>query len=1030
MKRRKALSLLLSLAIVLSLVVPVTSAFAADGDTNDGETETGELNISKTASYNESTKDYTITLEAFATGESSITTQDIPTDFILVLDQSGSMTQSIGTVSFSQYTGSDARNANLYDNRHNGGSGNLWYQLEDGKYVSVSVTKKEYPTCTEITNGRNNQSREYDYGNWEWIYYTNLYENSNNLYAKLNGEYVKVTVTEDGYGYYSTYTYTLPDGTVIASGGYSYDTPTITGTDDSKLYLATAINADKATYTYTYTDASGNAQTIGTSTGTNNNSYDDSSSIILYRRNVNTSGGGSRLNAIKNAATNFVDTVATRAAGADENIATTDDNINHRIAVVGFASQSGYGNNTELLSISGNNSGSVGVAYDSISDQNLKDVVQNMNTTDGQNMVKAAINALAAQGATRIDLGMDMAERILVNNPVGENENRKRVVVVFTDGAPTSFDGFDYDVATAADQYATAIKKMGVTVYSVGVFPGADASSAGTDPDGNLKDGSSQITAACNWFMQKISTNDGKPQNPSYYLSASDAGTLNSIFSQISQQIPTGGSSTELSGTATVKDIVSQYFKLPDNADEKSITLETYKYNGPDAAQEWTKNADAMGAVATVDGKNVSVTGFDFAKNWCGTTTNLDGSKTYRGNKLVIRFNVAPEPGFLGGNDVPTNASAGIYKEGATEPSQTFTVPTVNVPVKDVTVTAPDKNVYLLGKVTLDQLKSGATVTVGNVELKLGEENYGLDSWQNQYVTITVAVKDKAGNIVTDKIESLTDDTTYKIIVTVSPKQGTVASGIGPTVTAKSGSADGKINVFKPELTFVDSVGYYGDTAPAYPNSLTDIKWKHEGTTANEEAMGKAPELGISYASDSNNFLGDKINTKQDIPVKVDVTLKNENVNNYTKFVHGDCNVAGCTWEDTADTAKGDPAFLIHVKTCTLTIVKEGGETGKPYVFDVYKDGNKYTEVTVKGNDRVTIVELPVGIYSITEDTGWSWRYKDPTYANNDVELSALNPTGTITCTNTKGNDQWLNDYGVISNIYGKPNTPATDGNN
>lgn len=51
MKRRKALSLLLSLAIVLSLVLPVTTAFAADGDTNEDETKTSGLSINKTAVY-------------------------------------------------------------------------------------------------------------------------------------------------------------------------------------------------------------------------------------------------------------------------------------------------------------------------------------------------------------------------------------------------------------------------------------------------------------------------------------------------------------------------------------------------------------------------------------------------------------------------------------------------------------------------------------------------------------------------------------------------------------------------------------------------------------------------------------------------------------------------------------------------------------------------------------------------------------------------------------------------------------------
>ncbi len=62
-----------------------------------------------------------------------------------------------------------------------------------------------------------------------------------------------------------------------------------------------------------------------------------------------------------------------------------------------------------------------------------------------------------------------------------------------------------------------------------------------------------------------------------------------------------------------------------------------------------------------IDGNSVSVTGFDFSENYVGTVTN-HGSVSYRGHKLVIRFSVKPQPGFLGGNNVPTNAGAGVYE--------------------------------------------------------------------------------------------------------------------------------------------------------------------------------------------------------------------------------------------------------------------------------------------------------------------------------------------------------------------------------
>lgn len=141
-----------------------------------------------------------------------------------------------------------------------------------------------------------------------------------------------------------------------------------------------------------------------------------------------------------------------------------------------------------------------------------------------------------------------------------------------------------------------------------------------------------------------------------------------------------------------------------------------------------------------------------------------------------------------------------------------------------------------------------------------------------------------------------------------------------------------------------------------------------------------------------------------------------ENVNEHTTFVHDTCSETGCNW--TTPTEKGAPAFLIHIKTCTLEIKKTGGADDESYVFDVYKDNNKYSEVTVWGNGTEKLVELPVGTYTISENTGWTWRYT----ANNggSAVLTAQNPNGSITCVNTKNNNQWLNGFSnVVRNIFG-----------
>ena len=185
---------------------------------------------------------------------------------------------------------------------------------------------------------------------------------------------------------------------------------------------------------------------------------------------------------------------------------------------------------------------------------------------------------------------------------------------------------------------------------------------------------------------------------------------------------------------------------------------------------------------------------------------------------------------------------------------------------------------------------------------------------------------------------------------------------------------------------------------------------------------GTEPSLDITYTPDATKIENGKINSKQDIPVKAEVKINNTDVTDKTTFQHQACSPA-CGWTD-PNPNNGDPAFLLHVKTCQLTITKTGGDANEPYVFTVNKDGTKYTEVTIEGNDSVIIKELPVGTYTIEEDTDWSWRYT-PSYTNgNSATLSATNHEGTITCTNTKNNDQWLNGFSAVArNIYGQPNS-------
>lgn len=989
MKKTKILSLLLCLSLFCALIVPGTRAYA------DNEPDSG-MKISKTATAN-ADGSYTITLEAFATGYKVITEQktDIPTDIVLVIDQSGSMNDPIGGYTYTAYRtgGYNSRNYHndeYYPLRHNGGSENLWHKLNNNEYIAVSVEQKM--VYTAISGWSN---RKY-------------YDNQNSLYCLVSGEYKSVAVRRQGHLLSADeYWYTVDGQQILYTTGGS-------SIPNFGQYAPLYQSVKKYTYSYTLNGV----------TTVIEESFGDGSSpdTQFYRRDYSSSAGGTRLNALKNAATTFANAVAAKAAGADGDISTPADNVNHRIAVVGFASGQYYNGtnynygNTEVFV------GSNQYKYGSAAQGQYGNAFQDMNTSTGVGNVSASIGALSAEGGTLINLGLEMGNGIFGANPIAEGEKRNRVVIVFSDGVP-GWKGYDSNTANSAiTQAGTAKNTYGATVYSIGIFPGADATSAGNQ-NGNE-------TEKANWFMQRVSSNTQYPQSPSYYLSAADAGTLNSIFQQISDQIETGGTTSTLTSDAVVKDIISPQFTLPAGTTAANITVETYACTGKNANDDytWSNNNSTMGATASISGDQVNVTGFNFSENYVGTVTEGD-SVTYRGHKLVISFKVQPKAGFLGGNEVYTNTSAGIYENGSAEnPLLTFDRPTVNVPIKDVTVTAKDKNVYLKGEVTADQLKDGSEISVGDVKLDLSkaadtDKPYGLDSWQTEYVDITVTVKDKDGNVISDKLDNLTDDTTYTVEVTVTPKTTGSTGSAGTPATEKSGknTPAANINVFKPELTFKDSTAYYGESVPANNNysgnKVGSETWKH-GDTASTDAgvtmLGIKPTLDISYTPDESKLEGGKY-TKQDVPVSATVKIGTENVNEHTTFVHQDCDPA-CGW--TAPANPGAPAFLIHIQTCTLRITKQGGAGDESYVFDVYKDGKKYSEVTVWGNSTEILVELPIGTYTISENQGWSWRY----YANNgsSTELTAQNPTGSITCVNTKNNNQWLNGFSeVVRNIFG-----------
>lgn len=610
----------------------------------------------------------------------------------------------------------------------------------------------------------------------------------------------------------------------------------------------------------------------------------------------------------------------------------------------------------------------------------------------GTQNLKNTINNLSANGTTAADYGMYEAQNII--NNISKDRDSVKTVIMFTDGEPNHGNGFNTTVANSTINYSKNMKDKGTTVYTVGVYEGADPTDNSANINKYLHRVSSNYLDATNINNGTLNSqvdpfNGGK----SYYLSADNLQALSDIFQSISDEI--GGASIELDENSIVTDVISDYFELKGSANNIVVkTADCTSFNADTPI--WT-NEQVVNLTPTVDGKTISVSGFNFSENWVGK--NETTGVVHPGKKLIIEIPIERRDGFLGGNLVPTNGGdSGIYTSSE-ELVENFEIPTVDVPIADVTVNAQDKNIYLLDSLSADQLKTDATTNVGNVQLRLDQNNFGLQEWQNAFVDINVTAPSDKTN--------LTDDTnTYELSVSVTPK----TEG---TVTGKTGSDSAYIYVFKPVITWQDSQINAGETAN-YKDNLVSEVWKH-GTTVDETVTmtGTAPTLTYEYNPEAGAFT-------QETPVTVTVKIGDREINQYINFLHANnCTFPDCKWDEVYKNQ--DYHFVVHIKSFELTIEKTGCEAideNQSFVFSVTGPNGYSTQVVIKGNDSVTIKDLPAGTYTITEDTSWSWRY-EPTANSQTVTVDHVeNGTATVTFNNTRNNEQWLDGNAYEWNLF------------
>ena len=343
----------------------------------------------------------------------------------------------------------------------------------------------------------------------------------------------------------------------------------------------------------------------------NGNRYYDYDVVQFYTR---TESSETKMEILKNAVNSLIEETAERNEGvAAEN--------QHRISIVKFA---GYerdvvGNDTYKETYYDH-----GHSY--TYEYNYTQIVKELTSVTGNAVteLKESVNGLAAKGATLTSAGMSRAEAALGEKKAGRNQ----VVIVFTDGVPTSGSEYEEDVANSALTTSKSLKDAGAKVFTVCINDGADVNNTSS----NL-----------NKFMHYLSSNypEATTMNNSgegsitagYYKVPSENNPLSYIFSEIMSSV----TETALDANAVVVDTLSDYFDFETENGVAKVTVRTSEYDGKDGegVDQWKAPEDLndQNIECTLNGKTISVSGYDFAAHYVGFN---DG--TPRGQKLVIQI--------------------------------------------------------------------------------------------------------------------------------------------------------------------------------------------------------------------------------------------------------------------------------------------------------------------------------------------------------------------------------------------------------
>lgn len=364
--------------------------------------------------------------------------------------------------------------------------------------------------------------------------------------------------------------------------------------------------------------------------------------------------GGKRIDALKNAANAFIDEIAT------QNASISDASKQHQVSIVKFAGEKSnkVGNDTYRKG---------GYTYNY--SQVMKSMTACSETT--KSSFKDTINAINPAGATNAAAGMELAQ-----GQISKRSDAKKIVIFFTDGTPTTQSEFSNGVASDAIAAAKTMKDAGASVYTIGIFdganPSADVNASGTSNENKfMQAASSNYPAAAYTYTQYWWGGEWKwsfgnrAEGSDFYKSASSASELSKIFEDISKEIVKGAGyptdareGFEMSdGYITFDDSLGSYMQVDAF---KAIVVNNHVFS--DATKTKTDTADTYTFAGTTElnGKTASL------GNIVITVTKSSDAAT--GDKVQVKV----PAGLIPLRNFNVNETAGTMTVGDTHPLRVF----------------------------------------------------------------------------------------------------------------------------------------------------------------------------------------------------------------------------------------------------------------------------------------------------------------------------------------------------------------------